>query len=296
MTAPTRPVLRYHGGKWKLFDWVIGFFPAHRVYVEPFGGAASILVRKPRSYAEIYNELDGEVVNVFRVLRDPVTAERLQVLLELTPYARDEYLGCWDEPSDDPVEMARRSIIKSFMGFGSASISAGNPRGIRTSSSRWTTGWRANANRSGTTPAHGWNHWPDQVPRFVERLRGVVIENRDAMAVMATHDDAHALHYVDPPYVLSSRSPKRRRRGEYRHEMTDEQHRVLATVLHGLKGPVVLSGYPSALYGELYEGWERHERKHFADGATPRIEVVWLSPACTAALARDRAQTSLEVG
>ena len=98
MNAPTRPVLRYHGGKWRLAPWIISHFPPHRVYVEPFGGAASVLLRKPRSYAEVYNDRWADVVNVFRVLREPVRARALKRLIALTPFARDEFA-----PIDDKL-------------------------------------------------------------------------------------------------------------------------------------------------------------------------------------------------
>jgi DNA adenine methylase len=121
MNAPERPILRYHGGKFRLAPRIIAHFPPHRVYVEPFGGAGSVLMRKEPSFAEVYNDLDGEVVNVFRVLRDPDRAERLRTLLELTPWSRIEFRACY-EPADDPIEQARRTIACSFMAHGSTSI------------------------------------------------------------------------------------------------------------------------------------------------------------------------------
>lgn len=117
--APRRPVLRYHGGKWRLAPWICAHFPAHRLYVEPFGGAASVLLRKPRSYGEIYNDLDGEIVNVFRVLRD--NGHALRAALELTPFAREEFAESY-MPHSDPIEQARRTIVRSFQGFGSAAV------------------------------------------------------------------------------------------------------------------------------------------------------------------------------
>src|SRR5690606_17939073 len=103
--------------KWRLAPWIISHFPPHQVYVEPFGGAASVLMQKHRVYAEVYNDLDGEVVNVFRVLRDPDTAARLERALRFTAFARDEYESAY-EPCDDPVEQARRTIVKGAMGYG----------------------------------------------------------------------------------------------------------------------------------------------------------------------------------
>lgn len=279
MKAPRRPVLRYHGGKWKLAPWVIQHFPPHRGYVEPFGGAASVLMRKPRVYAEVYNELDGEVVNVFRVLQDPETAERLARLVRLTPFSRGEFALAY-HPTDDPVERARRTIIKSFMGFGSSAIH-GRSRGMRTAATVYTTpatGFRANCERSGTTPAHDWASWPDCIVAFVERLRGVIIESRDALEVMQTHDRGDVLHYVDPPYPRLTRSKQRKRKSEYLFEMTDDDHRALAAVLHRLTGYVVVSGYRCDLYDDLYATWTSAETNALADGARPRRECLWLSP------------------
>lgn len=260
-----RPVLRWHGGKWVLAPWIIGHFPEHRVYVEPFGGAASVLMRKPRTYGEVYNDLDVEVVNLFRVLRSP-QAEDLVNALRLTPFARDEFAEAY-EAASCPVERARRLIIRSFMGFGSN----GHAR---------ITGFRANSNRSGTTPAHDWMNYPDALVAVINRLQGVVIENKDAMAVMATHDSAETLHYVDPPYVFSTRSDLTK---DYAHEMTDADHGKLLDFLPTLEGMVVLSGYPHPLYDEKLADWRRIERPSLADGAKARTEVLWIKPSAPTA-------------
>lgn len=292
MTTPTRPVLRYHGGKYRLAPWVIGFFPPHRVYVEPFGGAASVLMRKPRSYAEVYNDLDAEVVNVFRVLREEASATELTRLLVLTPFSRDEFEEAYTR-ADDPIEQARRTIVKSFMGFGSGAIHDTRENGMRTraSTSKASTGYRSNCTRSGTTPAHDWSGYPAQIALFCKRMRGVVIENRGATKVCEQHDTPETLHYVDPPYPMSTRGDTGK---DYRHEMTDDDHRALAAALHNVAGMVVLSGYPCALYDdELYRDWARHERPHLADGARPRTEVVWLNPACSRALREQEQQRGL---
>jgi DNA adenine methylase len=124
------------------------------------------------------------------------------------------------------------------------------------------------------------------VPAFAARLRGVTIESRDALYLMARTDGPGTLFYVDPPYPLSTRGNARGVRQKYAQELTDDDHRRLAGVLHDLQGMVVLSGYPCDLYDrELFPGWERHERQARADGARKRTEVLWLNPACSAALA-----------
>ncbi|MBC7844100.1 MAG: DNA adenine methylase [Gemmatimonadaceae bacterium] len=277
--AATRPVLRYHGGKWKLAPWILAHLPPHRTYVEPFGGAASVLLRKPRSYGEVYNDLDGAVVNLFRVLRDPAQAVELERRVRLTAYARDEFAWSYGEPVD-AIDDAHRMVVRSFMGFGSAAMTRTHK-----------TGFRSNTDRSGTTPAADWVTWPAQIATFTERLRGVVIEHRPAVDVMAQHDGPLTLHYVDPPYPHDTRSSMRdgSRGGvkhAYRHEMTDEDHRALARALHRLEGMVLVSGYSCALYDrDLYPDWTRVRRATFADGARPRVECLWLNPAASARVA-----------
>jgi DNA adenine methylase len=259
MITVTRPLLRWHGGKWLLAPWIISHFPPHRIYVEPFGGAASVLMRKPRAYAEVYNDLDGDVVNLFRVLRSERAGELVN-LLHLTPFARVEQSEAY-KPCDDPVERARRLVVRSFMGFGSNGC-------------HQATGFRANSNRSGTTPARDWRNYPEAMPAMIDRLRGVTIEQRDALAVMEAHDGPQTLHYVDPPYLPETRD----RGGDYAHEMTVEQHEALLSGLRTLEGMVVVSGYPSDAYDSSLSGWERRERAAYADGASPRTEVLWLNP------------------
>lgn len=267
----TRPALRWHGGKWNLAPWIIGFFPPHRCYVEPFGGAASVLIRKPRSYAEVYNDLDGDAVNLFRVLRSQRAGELIEAL-RMTPFARDEFVEA-SVLSDDPIERARRLVIRSFMGFGS------NGHNIRRK-----TGFRANSNRSGTTPARDWLNYPDALAKIVERLQGVIIENRDAAEVMAAHDSPETLHYVDPPYVPETRSIKNKHDlkyagGMYAHEMDEADHAALLQFLPTLAGTVILSGYAHPLYDEALPNWHRVERKHLAEGAKARVEVLWINRA-----------------
>lgn len=274
--TPTRPVLRYHGGKWRLAPWIISHFPPHRVYVEPFGGAASVLLRKGRARGEVYNDLWHRVVDVFRVLRDETQAAELVRRLILTPFARTEFKGASPDAfeTDDVVERARLTIVRAYLGHGSNSPNE-----------MMSTGFRSNSMRSNTTPATEWMHYPDCVAAFVERLRGVVIESRPAADVMRGFDAADTLHYVDPPYLPETRSPGNPycKKHMYAHEMTVAQHRQLARDLKALKGMVVLSGYPSPLYDKLYRGWHRVETRSLADGALERTECLWLNPAAVAA-------------
>ncbi len=209
-------------------------------------------------------------------------------LLDLTPFARTEFEIGWDE-SPDPVEKARRLIIRSFMGFGSNAHSD-KGRGHK------TTGFRAKSNRSGSTPAQDWRNYPGALPALIDRMRGVIIERRPAMRVMNAHDSETTLHYVDPPYVPETRNlrnsydPKH----QYRHELTVDDHAALLAFLLELKGMVVLSGYPHELYDRALPGWLRVERAALADGARPRIEVLWINPACAARLDAERGRSLFE--
>lgn len=230
--APTRPVLRWHGGKWKLAPWIMAHLPAHRCYVEPFGGAGSVLLRKPRAYAEVYNDLDDEVVGLFRVLREPAQAARLVEQLALTPFARTEFSEAYQLTED-------------------------------------------------------WRNYPEALAAIVERLRGVIIENRDAREVMAKHDGPATVHYVDPPYVADTRSPANKYDQKwrmYRHELTDEDHAELIGFLQQLDGMVVLSGYAHPIYDQQLADWRRIETKAYADGARERTEVLWLNARAVRAL------------
>lgn len=266
----TKPAMRYHGGKFRLAQWVLQFFPPHQIYTEAFGGAAGVLLQKPRSYAEVYNDMDGEIVNFFRVLRDPEQRARLIEAVKMTPYAREEFEAAWDH-TDDPVERARRLAVRAQMGFGSAGATNG------------TTGFRIDTRREYATAQHLWLEYPENIAQAGARMSGVLIENRPAIEVLQQHDDPSALHFVDPPYVHGTRMLRHNGDNYYRHEMTDDDHAQLVDVLNGLHGAVVLCGYDNPLYANLLKGWVRHEttaRIAASRGTGLRTECVWLNEQC----------------
>lgn len=268
MNAITSPAFRYHGGKFRLAPWIIDHFPPHRTYVEPFGGAAGVLLQKPRAYAEIYNDLDDDVFNFFAVVRDPIARARLIESLVITPYARREFDLAY-VATDDAIERARRLCIRASMGFGSAGATKG------------TTGFRLDSKRAYGTAQHVWAAFPANVAAVGERFTGVLIENRPAIDVMRQHDDDSTLHYVDPPYVHETRT--RPRTGGYRHEMTDDQHRELLAALKALRGMVIVSGYPTELYDLELEGWHRNftaARISAVRGTKLKTECIWMNPLC----------------
>lgn len=270
----TAPVIRYHGGKFRLAPWVLQHFPPHTCYVESFGGAAGVLMQKERSYAEVYNDLDGDIVNLFRVLRDEKTRTALTDALVLTPYARDEFDLAWEE-ADDPVERARRTIVRAQMGFGSAGATKGK------------TGFRIDTKRKYGTAQALWLKYPEQIATIGERLTGVLIENRPALEVILAHDAVDTLHYVDPPYMHSTRVRGAGSGRYYRHELQDADHITLLDSLTQVQGMVALSGYSSEIYQERLVGWSMNSisaRISAGRGGATRKECLWLNPACMTAL------------
>lgn len=261
-----------------------------------------MLMRKPRSHAEIYNDLDGEVVNVFRVIQHPKKSARLAWLLRTTPFSREEFELAY-KPTRSEVERARRTVIRSFMGFGSDSITRvkASSAGFNTRiSSTMKTGFRGNSIRSNVTAAVDWSRYPEAIASFCERLKGVIIENRGAVALLKKLDRADALHYIDPPYPASVRNgnaSQHRCEHNYRHEMTDKQHEELAEVLHGLKGMVIISSYPGPLYERLYADWKIIDwtSTQFCHAGSKRTEAVWLNAAAWENMPQKRLALTAEV-
>lgn len=264
---PNRPALRYRGSKWLLAKWIISYFPRHECYVEPFGGAAAVLLRKPRSWLEIYNDKDGQVVNYFRVLREKT--DDLVRAIELTPFAKAEWeLSFVEDP--DPLEAARRFYVRSYMS-------------IAGPVAQWSSGWRRqkvvskdNNNKKKMTPAPISFMRTDHLYAIANRLRGVQIEHDDASAVIERYDSPETLFYLDPPYPSSVRG--RWKKHAYTHEMTDKDHVTLAATLHAIEGMAIISGYQCNLYDDLYADWSRAEKRARLDGPGHAIESLWLSP------------------
>lgn len=255
-----RPVFRYYGGKWRIAPQIIALMPKHEVYVEAFAGSAAVLLQKPRVNCEILNDRWDELINVFRCLRDH--GEIMLRGLYFTPYARTEYVHAY-EPTQDPIEAARRFIYRSTAGIG-------------TDSSRRRNGFKTSLDDGRYGRSKSWASLPENVVQVIERLRGVEIENKDALSVMGQFDRPHTLHYVDPPYMAATRkAPKE----GYRHEMMHEtSHRELLAFLRTLKGKVIVSGYPHPLYDRVLKGWHRRELQGARDQTNEaRPECVWMN-------------------
>ena len=257
------PLIRYHGGKFRLSDWIISHFPSHETYVEPFGGGASILLQKTPSRMEVYNDLDRDVVNFFEVLRDQQLAEELAQQIELTPYSRVEFLNARDETSDR-IEQARRLVVRAQMGFGSAGATKGN------------TGFRLDTARGGSDIVTIWQRQPEVIRQAAARLKKVLIENRDAIKVIQDHDREDTLFFIDPPYVLDTRNMGGK---AYRHEMSNADHEQLINVLNSCKGKIILCGYDHTIYEAL--NWKKVIKSVAAagqSGSVLREEILWINP------------------
>jgi len=275
-TTCTRPAIKYYGGKWNLAPWIISHFPPHKNYVEPCGGGASVLIQKPKSSLEVYNDSEKHVVNFFRVLRNN-TSELVRVI-SLTPYARDEF-ELARLPSNDPVEDARRFFIGAWLSISCTAFDKST--GMRTTTY---------ADQSYTQPAHQFRNAEVALEKIANRFRFVQIENDDALSVVIKYDNLDALIYFDPPYVRETRATKE----QYIQEVDDSFHLFAADQLRQCSGYVVVSGYACPLYAELYEahGWSRVDKSSQVNGGGSRNESLWLSPRTVEALNAPR-QASL---
>jgi DNA adenine methylase len=262
------PALRYYGGKWRLAPWIIEHFPMHSAvecYVEPYCGASSVLLCKTASPIEVLNDLDGHVVNFFRVLRE--RTDDLIRAIRFTPFSRREYRRAWGPMEGlSPLEQARRYYVRSWQARGGGRT--GTP-----------SGWRFQRTRAqGNIAPEAWNRW-EHLVAVAKRLKGVFIECDEALDVIERYDAPGTLFYLDPPYLPTLRGNGRR---AYRCEVDRAYHRRLLEAVRGLEGMVVLSGYPSPLYDEKLTGWERVERTVRTTDNGKATEALWLSPAVVA--------------
>lgn len=255
------PPLRYLGSKWKLADWIIAQMPPHVTYVEPFAGSATVFFRKSPSAIEVLNDLNGDVVNFFDILRSQT--DELVRAIDLTPVSRREYLRSF-EACTDPLERARRFYIRSWQGF-------------RGGGTHDPAGWRFRVDDVERSATREWSRL-DGLILGAHRLKDAQLECDTALAVIERCDTPQTLFYVDPPYVIKARSRKDKR---YVHEMTDSEHRQLAEVLHHVQGMVLLSGYKSELYLELYADWHFSTKSATTNGNSVALEYLWCSPNAT---------------
>lgn len=257
----------WYGGKFSHLDWLLPLLPVAEHFCEPFGGSAAVLVNRDPAPIETYNDLDGEVVNFFRVLREK--PDDLIRAIGLTPFSREEFEFAIDHQEDiklSNLERARLFFIRA--------------RQVRTglaqkaSSGRWANcKLTSRAGMSGAVSR--WLGSVDGLPEIAERLVRVQIENAPAVEVIGRYDSSDTLFYCDPPYTHDSRGDI----NAYKYEMNNEAHRELAGALKSSKGMVAVSGYESPLMNELYKGWNKilGPVKNINSVRQPRQEILWVN-------------------
>lgn len=254
-----KQIMKYPGSKQTCADWIVSCFPVHAHYCEPFAGTLAAFFAKDPAPHEVVNDLDGRLVNLFRMVRE--RGGELARLIETTPYARAEYYASYDV-ADDPLEDARRFLVRSWQAHGFKSS--------------YRTGWRNNGAKSLQPITALWKDLPARIRAVIDRLRDAEIECTPAVALIERYNTADTLIYADPPYVLSTRKARKL----YAHEMTDAEHMTLLDALDLHIGPVVLSGYHCPLYDDRLAHWQVRERKTQAEKGQSRTEVLWLNPVC----------------
>lgn len=255
-----RSIFKYSGSKWSHAQWIIEHFPDHHSYIEPFFGSGAVLFSKQRSNIETVNDLDGDVVNLFKWIKnDP---ERLAREIYWTPYARDIYEQAWmaQYTEKDSFKQAVYFYTRLMMG-----------RGFRTTGEK--VGWKNDVQgRENAYAAKYWSKTPDVIFEAAEHLRGVQIENRPAIDLIERFNYPNVLIYADPPYVLSTRHGK-----QYRCEMTDAEHIALLDALKVHKRPVIISGYENQLYDDVLHGWHRDVRNSRTQTGIQKQEILWMN-------------------
>lgn len=241
-----KAIFRYPGSKWKIAPWIVSHFPenyTNYVYLEPFGGSLAVFFNKEPGAIEVVNDLDGDIINLFRVLRE--RPEELKRAIELTPYSREEYDLAF-EPCEDPVERARRFMIIANQGIGAKRSTK--------------SGWQCYASPDPGGCVVKWSSVVNVIEPAAKRLRGsttnlVHIEHRDALDLIRRFDDSNVLMYLDPPYMRRTR----RSGALYRHEMENKQHADLLETIKKSKAKIVISGYDDDYYNEQLTGWDTDE-------------------------------------
>ncbi|HEV2706771.1 MAG TPA: DNA adenine methylase [Pyrinomonadaceae bacterium] len=256
----------WYGGKYSHLDWLLPLLPKTTHYCEPFGGSAAVLINRVPSPVETYNDIHGEVVNFFRVLREQKDA--LIEAIGLTPFSRAEFEAAIKESTEklSDLERARRFYILA--------------RQVRTglaqkaSIGRWAHCLLTS--RAGMAGAVSrWLGAVEDLPLIAQRLLRVQIENAPAIEIIKRYDSEETLFYCDPPYPHESRGDS----NAYANEMTDDQHRELAEVLHTVRGKVALSSYRCSLMEKLYSDWQcvEAEEKVIHSVKSTRKEVLWVN-------------------
>lgn len=248
-------ILKYPGSKWRIAEWIISFFPAHKVYLEPFFGSGACFFLKTPAYIETINDVDGNIVNLFRVCREH--PEELARAINLTPFSREEFQKCY-EKSDDPIEQARRTLVRYHQSFGTSNSSKNSWRNVQT--------------YGGPRCATMWNYLPETIVSCCERLKEAQIENTDALQLIARYDNPDTLIYCDPPYLQNIR-----KKNMYACEMKDAEHIELLKLLKKSNSKIILSGYDNEMYNSELSDWHTAEKPTTAQMGLHRTEKLWMN-------------------
>ncbi|GKX29033.1 SAM-dependent methyltransferase [Vallitalea longa] len=251
-----RAILKYPGSKWNLADWIINKIPKHHTYLEPFFGSGAIFFKKASSNIELINDIDGTVCALFRIVRD--SPEELARLIALTPFAREEYDRTYEDGECSEIEKVRRFLVQCWQGHG-----------FRTNG--YKVGWKNDIQgREQMYAAYNWYRLPSWIIQIADRLKNCQIDNRPAVELIKRFNYKNVFIYLDPPYVLGTRTGK-----QYKYEMTDNDHiELLETVLNH-KGMTMISGYNSDLYNEYLKGWHKEKVPATAEYGLKRTECIW---------------------
>jgi DNA adenine methylase len=257
-----KPILKYPGAKWRLAPWVISYMPPHKVYLEPYFGSGAVFFQKDTVQIEIINDIDGEVVNFFKICRD--NPSQLAEALELTPWSREERTLAF-EHTDNNLERARRFAVKVSMSIGPYC--------------RQTSGYKCkNKPDTANDITSFWQHVPKQIATAGKRLLYAQIDNRPAVEVIQRNNTSDVLIYADPPYVTSTIQSHDKL---YAHEMTDADHIEMLEALKAHKGFVLLSGYDNDIYRDYLQGWIMRQKSTLSMASSKRNECLWINPAAS---------------
>jgi len=264
-----KPAITLLGGKSKLAARIISHFPPHHTYVELFAGTAAVLLAKPPAKVELINDIDGDLVNLYRVLRDPLLSKRLKDACDSTLCSRAEF-DLAKAPADDPLERARRFMVRQRMSYGGMG-------------EQWS--WSVSDSRLGmANSVRRWQAGAERFDSIHKRLRRVQIEQSDWRILLSRYDSPRTLFYLDPPYI-----PATRIGGSYSYELSQDDHEDIVARLLGIEGMAVISGYVHEAYEPLEAaGWVKHSFNlpaFTSDKRTRRSECLWISPSIEAAKA-----------
>ena len=258
-----KQVLKYPGAKTRLAPWICSFIPDHKVYLEPFFGSGAVFFNKQPCRIETINDLNDDVYNYFKVLRD--CPDELIRLIELTAYGRTEYEASWGSVDDfsraqvvSNIERARRFAVRCWMAIGCGNL--------------YHNGFRSGQSSTSPSPAHTWDTLPDVTRVAAKRLKQVQIEHLKALEIISRYNTLDVFIYADPPYLRSTR-----KNNLYKHEMTDQDHVDMLTALKRHPGKVLISGYDNDLYNQTLKGWRKETKSTLAEGGVKRKEVLWMN-------------------